>query len=169
MTDPTHTVRVRSQADIHNAVHAVRELASGIGMNTGSSAAIATAVSELVTNVVKYAHSGRVTFHPKKTENTARHRSGGGRQWSGDRGHRSGNERQRLDRWHAWIRTAGGKTPCRRIRNYQQAQRRYSRASSQMGVTWSLTGKSTSDLSPGRRGVATWAFLFRLKMARWRR
>jgi serine/threonine-protein kinase RsbT len=66
MTDPMHTVRVRSQADIYNAVHAVRELASGIGMNTGSSAAIATAVSELVTNVVKYARSGRVTFHQKK-------------------------------------------------------------------------------------------------------
>jgi serine/threonine-protein kinase RsbT len=66
MSDPTRAMLVRSQADIYNAVHAVRELASKIGMNTGSSAAIATAVSELVTNVVKYAHSGRMTFYAKK-------------------------------------------------------------------------------------------------------
>jgi serine/threonine-protein kinase RsbT len=66
MSDPTRAMLIRSQADIHNAVHAVRELAGKIGMNTGSSAAIATAVSELVTNVVKYAQSGRMTFHAKK-------------------------------------------------------------------------------------------------------
>lgn len=66
MSNPKRTIRIRSQTDIHNAVHAVRELAREIGMNTGSSAAIATAVSELVTNVVKYAYSGRMSFYVKK-------------------------------------------------------------------------------------------------------
>jgi serine/threonine-protein kinase RsbT len=66
MTNPQRIVRIRSQTDIHSAVHAVRELATRIGMSTGSSAAIATAVSELVTNVVKYADSGRLTFYEKK-------------------------------------------------------------------------------------------------------
>lgn len=66
MSDPMGVVRIRSHADIHTAVHAVLELAKRIGMSTGSSAAIATAVSELVTNVVKYADSGRMTFHVKK-------------------------------------------------------------------------------------------------------
>lgn len=66
MISSRRTVRIRSQSDIHNAVHKVRELAIESGMSTGASAAIATAVSELVTNVVKYADSGRMTCHVKK-------------------------------------------------------------------------------------------------------
>lgn len=66
MTTSQRAVRIRSQSDIHNAVHMVHELASSIGMSTGASAAIATAVSELVTNVIKYGESGRMTCHVKK-------------------------------------------------------------------------------------------------------
>ena len=65
MTNQKRSVQIRSQADIHNAVHAISAYANEIGMSTGSSAAIATAVSELVTNVVKYAHAGRMSFHSK--------------------------------------------------------------------------------------------------------
>jgi serine/threonine-protein kinase RsbT len=40
---------------------AVQEMAKQIGMNTGASAALSTAVSELSTNIIKYAKSGIVT------------------------------------------------------------------------------------------------------------
>jgi serine/threonine-protein kinase RsbT len=66
VTGRQQTIRIRSQSDIHTSVFTVQELAKDIGMNTGSIAAIATAVSELVTNVVKYANFGRITFQEKK-------------------------------------------------------------------------------------------------------
>lgn len=66
MTDAIRVVRIRSRADIHNAVHAIRELAADLGMSAGSVAAISTAASELVTNVVKYAPPGRMSYHGKK-------------------------------------------------------------------------------------------------------
>jgi len=66
MSDAFRMVRIRSQADIHNAVHAIRELAKEIGMGAGSSAAISTAASELVTNVIKYAPPGRMSYCARK-------------------------------------------------------------------------------------------------------
>ena len=65
MTD-TRVVRIRSQSDIHLAVHAVTTLATEIGMNHGASAAISTAVSELVTNIVRYADFGHVKLQARK-------------------------------------------------------------------------------------------------------
>lgn len=66
MIDPKRIVRIRSQADIHVSVNAVKTCALEIGMNSGASAAIATATSELVTNIVKYANSGRMSFNVEK-------------------------------------------------------------------------------------------------------
>ena len=62
MSDAIRVVRIRSRADIHNAVHAIRELAEEVGMNAGATAAISTAASELVTNVIKYAPPGRMSY-----------------------------------------------------------------------------------------------------------
>lgn len=53
---------IKRDGDAVLAVLAVRELAKQIGMAGGATSALATAVSELATNVIKYAHSGRVTL-----------------------------------------------------------------------------------------------------------
>ncbi|GKX35153.1 MAG: serine/threonine protein kinase [Rhizobiaceae bacterium MnEN-MB40S] len=58
-------IRIRSQADIPSALYAIRILSTEIGMNHGASAAIATAASEIVTNVVKYAKSGTLTLQAR--------------------------------------------------------------------------------------------------------
>ncbi len=55
-------MRILSQADTVLAVLAVREVAARIGMNQGAGSALATAVSELTTNVIKYARAGKVTL-----------------------------------------------------------------------------------------------------------
>jgi serine/threonine-protein kinase RsbT len=55
-------LRILSEADTVLAVFAVRELASQLGMHRGAGSALATAVSELTTNVVKYARHGTVTL-----------------------------------------------------------------------------------------------------------
>ena len=72
MMDAEQMVRIRSEADVFAAVNTVREMAASIGMNQGATAAVATAVSELVTNVIKYARSGRVTVRSRRQ----RHRPG---------------------------------------------------------------------------------------------
>jgi len=51
-----------SEADTILAVLTAREMAAQIGMNKGASAALATAVSELATNVIKYAGRGTMTL-----------------------------------------------------------------------------------------------------------
>ena len=66
MTDMEQMLRIRSEADVFAAVNTVREMAAAIGMNQGASAAAATAVSELVTNVIKYARFGRVTVRARR-------------------------------------------------------------------------------------------------------
>ena len=66
MTDTEQMLRIRSEADVFAAVNTVREMAAAIGMNPGASAAAATAVSELVTNVIKYARFGRVTVRARR-------------------------------------------------------------------------------------------------------
>ncbi|CTQ53336.1 Serine/threonine-protein kinase RsbT [Roseibium album] len=66
MSDDKRVVHIRTTADIHNAIFAVQALARENGMKEGVSAAIATAVSELVTNVLKYAGTGRVSYQTVK-------------------------------------------------------------------------------------------------------
>lgn len=55
-------MRIRSEADTIRAVLTIREAASRIGMNQGAGSALATAVSELATNVVKYAGAAKMTL-----------------------------------------------------------------------------------------------------------
>jgi serine/threonine-protein kinase RsbT len=69
MNDAEHTVKIRSQPDIVTAVNLVQKLAAEIGMNDGSRASIATAASELVTNVLKYAQIGIMTCRSRKRRN----------------------------------------------------------------------------------------------------
>ena len=64
MTQTWQRLRVFSQKDIALAIVAVRQLAQKIGMSSGATAALLTAVSELVTNVTKYAGSGLVSLRP---------------------------------------------------------------------------------------------------------
>jgi serine/threonine-protein kinase RsbT len=53
-----------SHADTTLVVVAVREMAQQVGMGEASAASLATAASELVGNVIKYARSGSVTLRP---------------------------------------------------------------------------------------------------------
>ncbi len=64
MTRDWRRLRILEQKDIALAILATRELAHQIGMSSGATAALSTAVSELVTNVVKYADSGLITLRP---------------------------------------------------------------------------------------------------------
>ena len=64
MSEGEHRLRITTEADTVRAVFAARELAAKIGMSPGTGASLATAVSELTTNVVKYARGGRVTMRP---------------------------------------------------------------------------------------------------------
>lgn len=60
MSERTKTLRILRHTDVQLTVMTVQQMAKDIGMSTGASASIATAVSELCTNVTKYAQSGRV-------------------------------------------------------------------------------------------------------------
>lgn len=57
-------LRILDDKDIALAILATRELAQQTGMAASATAALSTAVSELVTNVVKYAETGLVTLRP---------------------------------------------------------------------------------------------------------
>lgn len=57
-------IRILASKDIALAILATREMAQQIGMSANATAALATAVSELVTNVVKYADSGLLSLRP---------------------------------------------------------------------------------------------------------
>jgi len=59
-------LRITSQNDVALAIVAVRELAARHAMPRSESAALVTAVSELVTNVVKYAGVGLVSLRPTR-------------------------------------------------------------------------------------------------------
>jgi serine/threonine-protein kinase RsbT len=59
-------LRISSQNDVSLAIVAVRELAIRQTMSSGEAAALVTAVSELVTNVVKYAGTGLVSLRPTR-------------------------------------------------------------------------------------------------------
>lgn len=62
MTLRWQRLRILSPNDVALAILAIRELAKEINMSAGDSAALSTAVSELVTNVTKYAGSGLMSF-----------------------------------------------------------------------------------------------------------
>jgi anti-sigma regulatory factor (Ser/Thr protein kinase) len=58
-------IDINSEADQARALIAVQGLAASIGFSTSSKAAITTAVSELVRNILKYAGNGHVRFDPE--------------------------------------------------------------------------------------------------------
>ena len=62
MTDRQRMIVIWTEADTVSAALAVREMAEEAGMSSGAASALATAVSELTTNVVKYAGRGRLTL-----------------------------------------------------------------------------------------------------------
>ncbi len=59
-------IDILSEADQARALVAVQGLAASIGFSTSSIAAITTAVSELVRNILKYAGNGHVRFDPAR-------------------------------------------------------------------------------------------------------
>jgi len=64
MKESIQRVRILAEADTVRAVLTVREAAERIGMKRSAGSAVATAVSELATNVIKYAGAGRMTLRP---------------------------------------------------------------------------------------------------------
>jgi len=58
-------VVIRTEADIVSARQAGRSLAATIGFNATDQALIATAISELARNILRYAGSGEVRFSQK--------------------------------------------------------------------------------------------------------
>ena len=60
MSGRAKTMRILGHTDVQLTVMTVQQLAKDIGMSTGAAASIATAVSELCTNITKYAKTGRV-------------------------------------------------------------------------------------------------------------
>lgn len=66
MSDRQRMIVIWTEADTVSAALAVREMAEDAGMSSGAASALATAVSELTTNVVKYAGRGRLTLRSVK-------------------------------------------------------------------------------------------------------
>ena len=62
MTDTETRVMIASESDTILAVIAVREMAGKLKMGRGATSSLATAVSELATNIIKYAKRGKVTL-----------------------------------------------------------------------------------------------------------
>lgn len=62
-------LKILTLADSTLTVVAIRGLAAQVGMRPGPAAALATAVSELTVNVVKYAGSGVVTMRAVRARN----------------------------------------------------------------------------------------------------
>lgn len=69
MTRTVRRLRILGQSDIALAILAAQEVARQIGMSPGATAALTTAVSELVTNVTKYAGSGLIAFRATSRPN----------------------------------------------------------------------------------------------------
>jgi serine/threonine-protein kinase RsbT len=62
VNDDEQRLRIATEADAALAVLAARDVAVRLGMGPNPGAALATAVSELATNVVKYARFGWITL-----------------------------------------------------------------------------------------------------------
>jgi serine/threonine-protein kinase RsbT len=60
MSGQPKTLRILQHTDVQFTVMTVQQMAKDIGMSSGAAASIATAVSELCTNITKYARMGRV-------------------------------------------------------------------------------------------------------------
>jgi serine/threonine-protein kinase RsbT len=55
-------VRLQTRADVEHARRAARELATAIGMGRADAESVALAVSELASNVIRYAGTGEVVL-----------------------------------------------------------------------------------------------------------
>ncbi len=64
MTQRWRRLRILSPDDVALAILEIREMAKRIDMSGAATAALATAVSELVTNVTKYADRGLISMRP---------------------------------------------------------------------------------------------------------
>jgi len=62
VTTDTRRVMIHREPDVATAVMAVREFAKQAGLGVPALSALATAVSELATNIIKYAERGQATF-----------------------------------------------------------------------------------------------------------
>jgi serine/threonine-protein kinase RsbT len=57
---------IRGSADVYRARRAARELAAGLGFSKSDAEQVALAVSELGTNLVRYARDGVIVLRPVK-------------------------------------------------------------------------------------------------------
>ena len=64
MSQRWRRLRILSPDDVALAILEIREMAKQLNMSGASTAALATAVSELVTNVTKYAETGLISMRP---------------------------------------------------------------------------------------------------------
>jgi len=64
MSSQERLLRILRHSDIQIVVLTVDQMAKDLGMSAGTVASLATAVSELATNVVKYAKTGHVRMRP---------------------------------------------------------------------------------------------------------
>lgn len=60
--DKTQTFAIHSESDVARATYVTRQFAEDMGFNTVNQSMIATAVSELASNIVKYAGRGYITI-----------------------------------------------------------------------------------------------------------
>ena len=72
-----------------------------IGMRRGASAALATAVSELTTNVIKYARAGKITLRAVRRREPPGSRGRDRGLWTGHCGCRTRHDRSCINRWDA--------------------------------------------------------------------
>lgn len=64
MSQRWRRLRILSPDDVALSILEIREMAKRLDMSAAASAALATAVSELVTNVTKYADTGLISMRP---------------------------------------------------------------------------------------------------------
>jgi serine/threonine-protein kinase RsbT len=64
MSQRWRRLRILSPDDVALAILEIREMAKQLNMSGAAAAALATAVSELVTNVTKYADTGLISMRP---------------------------------------------------------------------------------------------------------
>lgn len=66
MTNSPMRFKIIRDSDVQIVVSAVGEHAGKLGMKSSAKAALCTAISELLTNIVKYAKNGRLTLREVK-------------------------------------------------------------------------------------------------------
>lgn len=70
MVDSDTRVQIKEESDILQARKHARELAEGLGFDATSQTLIATAISELARNILKYACSGEILLRPAAKNGT---------------------------------------------------------------------------------------------------